>query len=278
MDRPTPVPPEPAAAAEDPASGRVGLTRRAPSVPTADPAPAAGGDEVPTADDAALPPRERPVEPANALAVVSLTLGGLAVALGVTLVWFFLALPFGLIAVACALAERRRTKHRTGRRAGGIVTAGLVLGLASIPIALGGLVVIPRAQDFVGESVRDANGVVAEDLDSLERSFRRNVDALDRTLSENVDQSTQSLSEDFSQLESSSQAELDEAVQALRQIISELERTTQADLTQLEESVSADIEEERRIIAQIDGELRTALGDSRAEVERLKARVEALEG
>lgn len=257
-----------AAPSTDPREDRVRgtLSRRGPSVPAA--------PERPTDP---LPPRERAVEPASGLAVTSLTLGGLAVLLGATLVWFFLALPFGLVAVGCALLERRRTRRATGRAAGGVVTAGMVLGLASVPLALGGLVVIPQAQDFLGESVRDANGVVAEDLDSLERSLRRNVDALDRTLSENVDQSTQSLSEDFTQLEASSQAELEEAERQLRDIVGRLESTTRADLAELEASVSADIQAERQIIAEVEAQLRQELDAARAEIERVEGRLGAPE-
>ena len=68
------------------------------------------------------------VAPASAPAVTSVVLGATAVVLGVTLILFFLALPLGLAAIGCATAERRRTRQRLGRTAGGVVTAGLVLG------------------------------------------------------------------------------------------------------------------------------------------------------
>jgi hypothetical protein len=216
------------------------------------------------------------VQPATALAVASLTLGATAVALGVTLIWFFLALPFGLVAIGCAVVERRRTKRETGRAAGGIVTAGLVLGLAAVPLSLGGLVVIPRAQDFVGESVRDANGVVAADLETMERSIRGDVDALDRTLTENVNESTGSLSQDFDQLESSSAAELERLESELKQVIAQLEQATRTDLSELESSLQGDISTERQILAGVESDVRAELEALRTEVAELRARVDEL--
>jgi hypothetical protein len=100
------------------------------------------GDEQP----GALPPRERPAVAAGGLAITSVIMGVLAVLLGATFIWFFLALPFAVVAIATGLAGRRRTKRATGRAAGGIVTAGLVLGAAAIPVFLAGLYVIPKAR------------------------------------------------------------------------------------------------------------------------------------
>ena len=155
-----------------------------------------------------LAPRERAVAPASGLAVASLVLGATSVVLGVTLIWFFLALPLGLAAIVCAVLERRRTRERFGRTSGGIVTAGMVLGCIAIPLSFGGLVVVPQLQGAVEETIDLTQEDVSKDLTSVERSFNKSVDDLDRTLSDNVDESTASLESDFKGLEKTSQDEL----------------------------------------------------------------------
>ena len=195
--------------------------------------------------------------------------------LGATLVWFFLALPFGLVAVGCALVDRRRTRARTGRPAGGIVTAGLVLGLAAVPLSLGGLVVLPRAHDFVGDSVTDANGVVSGDLDQVERSFHQQVDDLDRTLTRNVDASTRSLSSDFDQLETDSQREIAASEARLNALLAQLQKDAKSDTSTLEKSLRADLATEQLVIQRIETDLRNDLANTKAEVAELRARLDA---
>lgn len=229
-----------------------------------------------------LPPRERPTEPATSLAVASLVLGACAVALGVTLVWCFLALPLALGAIGCAIAERRRSRRRTGTTAGGIVTAGLVLGCIAVPLSFGGLVVIPQLRGAVHETIDLTQDDVSDDLTSIERSFNSSVDDLDRTLSDNVDQSTASLADDFDGLERSSREELRSVEDRLSAIISELERTTSTDLDRLETAADTDLttlesslRDDVTVLSRRVEEVESRLA---AEQGALEARIRALEG
>lgn len=223
-----------------------------------------------------------PVDGVSGLGVASLVLGAIAVVLGVTLVWFFLALPLGLAAIVCALVERRTTRRRDGRPAGGIVTAGLVLGAVAVPLSFGGLLVIPQLEGAVEHTIGLTQRDVSEDLDSVERSFSDSVDDLDTTLSENVDQSAAALKSDFEGLESSSQKELREVEDRVGGIIAELERTSGADLDEVEQAVRSDLTELeaaiRDDIAAVNGRVAAAEERARAELDALDDRVRSLEG
>lgn len=215
-----------------------------------------------------LAPRERAVAPASALAVTALVLGATSVVLGVTLIWFFLALPMGLCAIVAAVVERRRTRERTGRAAGGVVTAGLVLGCISIPLSLGGLIVIPQMRGAVQETIGMTQEDVSKDLTSVERSFNQSVDDLDKTLSDNVDQSTASLESDFEGLEKSSKEELRQVEERLSAIVEELERTTGADLSEFEAAAATELDE-------LESALRNDLAAANSRVSDVEARLAA---
>lgn len=200
--------------------------------------------EAPPAHDPAgseLPPSERPVAPAGGLAIAALVLGTMGAVLGATLVWFFLALPLGLAAVVCGAVERRRTRRRTGGPAGGIVTAGMVLGGVSILLSLAGLAVIPRIEGAAQRLIGITQDDVRTDLEELEASFGATVDRLDETLTNNVETSTDSLERDFEGLERSSAEELAQLEDRVTAIIESVERTTGEDLSSIEAALSEDL-------------------------------------
>ncbi len=222
----------------------------------------------------ALPPRERATRPAGPLAVAALVLGVTAALLGATLVWFFLALPLGGAAIVCALVERRHTRRTTGETAGGIVTAAMVLGSIAIVLSLGGLLVIPRIQGSVEETIDMTQTDVSKDLRSVEKSFNQSVDDLDTTLSNNVDESTQSLESDFASLEESSSEELSQVEERLRAIVKELERSTGSDLVELERATTAELD---GFEASLREDLSTAEARAGDVERRLTAEITAIE-
>ncbi len=221
-----------------------------------------------------LPPSERPVAPAGGMAIAALVLGTMGAVLGATLVWFFLALPLGLAAIACGTVERRRTRRRTGGPAGGIVTAGMVLGGISILLSLAGLAVIPRVEGAAERLIDTTQGDVRSDLEELEDAFGATVDRLDRTLTDNVETSTNSLERDFEGLERSSAEELTQLEDRVSEIIESVERTTGEDLSSIETALAEDLasleaavrEDVAAVTERVD-ELERQLTDVRASAE-----------
>lgn len=203
--------------------------------------------------------------------MASLSFGVVGVLLGATLVWFFLALPLGLAALACGALERRSTRRRFGRPAGGVVTAGLVLGSVSILVSVGGLLVIPRVEGFVERTIALTQRDVSTDLESLERSFGDSVDSLDETLTKNVDTSTRSLRRDFEGLEQSSAATLERLERELNATVASVEDATARDLERLEASVSDDL---RSLEQTTDADMAAAL----ARIDRLERELAELRG
>ena len=233
--------------------------------------------DAPTTHDSAgsvLPPSERPVAPAGGLAIASLVLGTMGAVLGATLIWFFLALPLGLAAVVCGILERRRTRRRTGGSAGGIVTAGMVLGGISILLSLAGLAVIPRIEGAAQRLIGITQDDVRTDLEELEASFGATVDRLDETLTNNVETSTDSLERDFEGLERSSDQELTQLEDRVTAIVESVERTTGEDLSSIEAALTEDL---ASLEAAVDSDVRAVTGrvdEFERQVAALRASVE----
>lgn len=228
--------------------------------------------EAPPAPDSpgsALPPSEQPVAPAGGLAIAALVLGTMGAVLGATLVWFFLALPLGIAAIVCGGLERRHTRRRTGGSAGGIVTAGMVLGGISILLSLAGLAVIPRVEGAAERLIDTTQGDVRSDLEELEAAFGETVDRLDQTLTDNVETSTDSLERDFEGLERSSAEELTQLEDRVSAIIESVERTTGEDLSSIETALAEDLASLETAVRQDI----TAVTDRVDELERQLAQV-----
>lgn len=227
----------------------------------------------PLTGDATAPTDRR--RPASALAVTSVVLGVLATLMALGVVWFFLALPFGLVAAGCAIADRARTRRDDGVAAGGPTTIGLVLGLASIPLALGALWVIPRVETLASDAVADVQSDVQTDLTSLEETTTANVERLDRTLREVVRENDDSWHDDFAMFDKQTKGSLDQTEKELREIIDGLERSTGADLSRLEGAARADVARIEARIAALEGEARAKWEQLGADVQALRTEVES---
>lgn len=214
---------------------------------------------------------------ASTLSLVALTVAAVAVPLGATLLWSFVALPLALVAAGCALLDVRRSRRSGGRRSGATVVA-LALAVIAVVVSAGSLAAVPLVKD----QLDDANGGVRADLRSVERSFRGAVDDLDRTLTRNVDVSTASLRRDFDRLERTTGSALAQTSDRVDRMLTQLEADYRADLRSEMESVRTDLRELERSLREDDrayvDELRRLQEFVRSELARLESGVDAVGG
>lgn len=178
---------------------------------------------------------------ADPLAVTAVVLGALGTAMALSVVWFFLALPFGIAAAVCATVDRVRTKRRTGVPAGGLTTVGLVLGIVCVPLSVGAMLIIPQAGKLAEKSAATVQGDVRSDLDSVEKTTTDNVDQVDSTLRELVAANDASIATDFARLERETKESLAQADTRQREMIGVFDRSAGSDLARLEASARSDV-------------------------------------
>ena len=134
---------------------------------------------------AALPTRA--ATPTHApLPLVALVLGVAGVGLGVTVIWFFAAIPIGIASVAVGVIARRRVVPYRDPRAASRATIGTALGCVAILLGVTGAYFLPRVMDrtdrFVGSVQDNVNG----NVDLVNNGLSRDVNKLDRTLSHDL--------------------------------------------------------------------------------------------
>lgn len=228
---------------------------------------------------------------AGVLAVISLSVGAVGAALGATLVWFFLALPLGLLAVATGIADRRRRAAQGLDPTSAASTGGMSLGVVAMLLAVGGLLVVPRVEGTVNRMFDGLQGGVQEDLGIVERGMNRNVDALDATLTRNVDVTTQSLQQNFDRLEQLSSGEIDRAGDRVDQVVANLSDATGTNVDKVNSQLSKELATlqktlrtqiatiEAAAVKNLDGLQVTAreeLGAARDRIDSLETQIAAL--
>jgi hypothetical protein len=204
------------------------------------------------------------------LALVAFVLGVAAVALGVTVVWYFAAIPIGATALVVGILALRRTDLDVDPRARGRATTGAVLGFVAIVLGASAWYFLPRAVDDVSSFFTSVQADVNHNVDTVNRGLQSDVNRIDRTVSRDLrrleDQNRKDLyglerrnSEALSQLEARMNATVDKASGSARQ-----------DLTKLEANLRADIRA-------IDDGLRSTSSTFAAQMSTLDARIARVE-
>ena len=192
---------------------------------------------VTTAD--ALAP-ERVHRPAS-LPLVALVLGIAGVALGVTVVWYFAAVPVGVVAAVVGLLALRRTDGYEDPRAGGRATIGAVLGLVAIVLGVSAAYLLPRAVDRVDHFFSSLQDDVNQNVNEVNVGLRDDVRSLDRTVTRDLrrleDQNRRDL-EDLERREGDALSQLESRLTAADGRTTEEAR---ADLVRLEASLRQDL-------------------------------------
>jgi hypothetical protein len=100
--------------------------------------------------------------PGNGMAVVALVLGIIGVLFGLIPLFFFIAIPCGVLALIFGFVGRRAAKRRAaGHR--GMALVGLILGIVAVGLGIVGVVIVGDAVEDVDSAFDDAFGPASPD-------------------------------------------------------------------------------------------------------------------
>ena len=202
------------------------------------------------------PERARATSLATAAAAISV----LAVVCGLTVVWFFAAIPFGLFAIACAVVDRRRHRRaHDGTQASAASTVALALGLAVLPLAASTFVLVPRVESVATRAAGAMQGGIESDLESLEHTTTKNVNALNSTLTGLVTVTNDQWTENLKELEGVTSDNMRSLEQEMRAIVDQISQTASEELQRLEAAVAEDVKIADQRAASIQATLETQI-------------------
>jgi hypothetical protein len=214
-----------------------------------------------------------PVDPTHAvLPLVALVLGVAGTALGVSIVWYFAAVPVGIAALAVGVfAHRRVSKDRTAdARARSRSVIGAVLGLVAILLGISGAIYLPRVMDRADRFIGSVQDDVNENVRLVNNGTERNVDRLDRTLTRDLLRFENQNKADVTGLEQRTSAALATLEERMSTDLKSATANSKAELTALEASLRADIQA-------LEAALRTSEANFEGRVSALETRISAIE-
>jgi hypothetical protein len=227
-------------------------------------APAAGGPDAPETDDA-------PFENIHAaLPLVSLVLGIAGVVLGITVIWFFAAIPVGVVSVATGVWARGRLETSEDPRASYRATIGTALGCVAILLGVAGAFFLPRIMDRADRFLSSVQQDVNTDVGTVNGGLTRDVDRLDRTLTRDLRRFEEQNRTDLNSLESRTNASLKALEARSRSDIDVATVAEKRDLATLEAALRTDLRATEKEMHDSDSTLRDL-------VKALEDRVTALE-
>jgi hypothetical protein len=242
----------------------LGMFTDAPTAPALTTAPPPA--EPPT--DADVESSARPAARAS-LPFVALVLGIAGVALGLTVIWFFAAIPIGIVSIAVGILARRGAEAEDAR-ARTRATVGAALGCVALLLGVSGAFFLPRVVDrwdrFLGSIQQDVN----DDVGLVNSGLRGDVDRLDETLTRDLRRFEAQNRADLEQLERRSAATLAALEARLDADVASGSEAARRDLDQLEEQLTEDLRALEKSLRAADATLYGTIGE-------LDARITAIE-
>lgn len=201
------------------------------------------------------------------LALVALVLGIAGTVLGITVLWFFAAIPIGLAAVVVGVLALRRPqteRHRTR------AVLGTVLGCVALVLGVLGAIFVPPLLHRANVALSNVEQDLTSDIDRIDDSLARDVDRIDTTVSRDLRRLERENKEDLLQFEQAAAAALDKLEQQVAKIEKDLTAQERADITRLEQALRTDLRE-------LEASLRATDTVQHEMVAAIEARVKALE-
>jgi hypothetical protein len=253
----------------------VGIFRDTQPETEPDPAPVAPGTapEPATAHGADATDAATPTPRYASLPLVALVLGIAGVVLGITVIWFFAAIPVGIVSVAVGLFTRARIASYDDARAAPRATIGTALGCVAILLGVTGAYFLPRAIDradrFLGTVQQDVN----EDVDEVNGGLSRDVNRLDRTLSRDLRRFEAQNRRDLNDLEQRSTAALTALEVRLNGDVAAGSAALRRDLTQLEVQLQQDLAAIEAAMRKSDDTLHDTVGGLEARITKIEQKL-----
>lgn len=243
------------------------IGRRATAAPAGAPAPDAGDGVGP--DGVGDAPASAEV-PNASLPLVALVMGIAGVVLGVTVIWFFAAIPVGFVSIAIGLLARHRLDQDSDPRAASRATIGTALGCVAVLLGVTGAYFLPRvihrADRFLGSVQQDVN----HNIGAVNHGLTRDVDRLDFTLSRDLRRFENQNKSDLTALEQRTSTALAALETRLNKSVDTASSDANRDLVQLEARLTADLRALQKSMHDQDAALHDTVGG-------LDARITAIE-
>jgi hypothetical protein len=206
----------------------------------------------------------------GALPLVALVLGVAGVVLGITVLWYFAAIPVGLAAVVVGTVALRRCEpfdHRNRGRS----TIGGVLGGIAVVLGISAAVFLPRmihrADNFFSTLQGDVNDNVALVTDSVQQDVNR----IDRNVNRDLRRLERSNQQDVSELNAQSRETVRHFEAQLAEVERRLSETGRHDLTRLDEALRQDLRATQAQLRSLEDRLSKLEGELLARVAALEA-------
>jgi len=213
-----------------------------------------------------------PASPAP-LPQVAFVLGVAGVVLGVTVFWFFAAIPVGLVSILVGLIARARIHSYDDPRSSSRATIGVALGCVAILLGVTGAYFLPRMMDradrFLGGIQHDVN----QNVDLVNNGLTRDVDRLDRTLSRNLDKFERDNHRDLTELESRTAVTMKALEDRLHKDVDDSRSAAKRDLATLESSLRADLHTAQEDLRTVDSSLREIVAALEARIQRIEKKL-----
>ena len=219
----------------------------------------------------AVDPAESPEH--ASLPLVALVLGIAGVVLGVTVVWFFAAIPIGILSVAAGLVARRNLGSYHDPRAASRATIGTALGFVAVLLGVTGAIFLPqiihRADAFFASVQQDVN----QNVGLVNHGLSRDVDRLDRTLTRDLHRFETQNRSDLNDLELRTGATMKALETRLNADVDKSTTDARQDLTQLEASLRTDLRAAEAEARTSDSTMRDTIGALDARITRIEKKL-----
>lgn len=222
-------------------------------------------------EPAAAEPAEAPVH--ASLPLVALVLGIAGVVLGITVIWFFAAIPVGIVSVVVGLVARRRIATYTDARAASRATIGTALGCVAILLGVTGAYFLPRLIDRGDRFLGSVQHNVNRNVNLVNGGLSRDVNRLDRTLSRDLDHFELQNRQDLTALENRTALTLKALEERLDTAVAATRDGAKTDLKSLETSLRAAIAAVDRSARDNDAALHDTVGGLDRRITRIEQKL-----
>jgi hypothetical protein len=196
-----------------------------------------GGGRDEHGDDATASSAAAPLH--AALPLVALVLGISGVALGVTVIWFFAAIPVGIVSLIAGVIARQRLHTYNDPRAASRATIGTALGCVAILLGVTGAYFLPRIIDRGDRFLGGVQENVNKNVDLVNGGLSRDVNRLDLTLSRDLDRFELQNRTDLTALENRTALTLKALEDRLNSTVDATRVSAKSDLAALDTSLRA---------------------------------------
>jgi hypothetical protein len=208
------------------------------------------------------------------LPMVALVMGIAGVALGLTVIWFFAAIPVGLVAVGVGIVARRQVRHGDDPRALARATIGTALGCVALLLGVSGAYFLPRVIDRWDSFLETVQQDVNDDVKLVNGGLSRDVNRLDRTLSRDLRRFEAQNRQDLAALEKTTAETLAALEQRLKADMTAGAVAARRDLNELEAELAKNVERIEASLRGSDNALYGTIGKLDARISEIERKLE----